>query len=98
MGFGAHRKAVQALRVPEGNEDDPDENRNRSGRGGVRRRIADHHLELIAAAFARPVVADAVVVEILAPLRSEQRFAALRTGNDWTGLMERTSDLRSLLH
>ena len=60
-----------------------------SGRDCARRRVADHGLELVIAAVARPEMADAVVVEILAPLRSEQRFAALRTGSDRPGQMKR---------
>jgi hypothetical protein len=43
-------------------------------------------------------MADAMIVEILAPFRSEQRFAALRTGNDRPGLMKRTQGLGSVLH
>ena len=65
---------------------------------GIRLRVADLTLELVAAAIAAPQVANAAVVEILAPFRSKQCLTALRTGDDGTGPLQRASTSRSEFH
>ena len=64
----------------------------------VRRGVADQGLELVVAGGAAPEMADAAVIDAFAPIRGEQRVAALRARSDRVRLTEGLEILGSQFH